>query len=113
MTLLKEKVIGEKISTMYKIFVVALPPTNDEYLKVCPIPFPIIEGKVYYESGKITTHDVMTEEADAISKAMKFLPNTDGYKIIPTYAHGDENQRNKLLDKLRRMTRWDFYNRKY
>ena len=113
MTLLNEKIVGEEITVHYKVFVVALPPSNGAYIKVCPIPFNIFEGRFYYENGKSTTHDVVTEEAEAIKRAMKFLPDTDDYKITTTYAHGDEAHRAKLLKKLQGMTRWEFYNSKY
>lgn len=108
-----KKSIGEEITTNYEVFVVALPRSNDEFIRVSPFAFSVLEGKIYFDDNTVEQFDVMKSEREAIETAKSFMLNTNGWEFTTVYGVGTENGNNRLRKKLEQFTRFDFFNKSY
>lgn len=117
--------IGEKINNLYKMYIVALPDNNDEYIKVSLLPILCINGTFYYSDNTAEVLDDYKTLLSALTPewAEKYIP---GYKrgmkltavnAFSSYYGGDkkreEKANEKLRDKLQTLTRHKFYNGKW
>lgn len=115
--------IGEKIHNIYKVFIVALPNSDDEYIRVSWLPVLCIDGTFYYNDNTAETLDAYRTMMDALTPewAEKHIGGYQkGMKLTPVYGFCDyyhkfdaEKANEKLRRKLSQMTRWEFYNKNW
>ena len=120
-----KRCVKEKVYIFVKYFVVALPDNNDEYIKVSPSAVPAYEAEFYYDDNTVEVFHYMDfikqykSPEWAAAHIMEYRP---GMKISLAHAFcsvmvngifDDEKANDKLYNKLSRLTRWEYYNRKW
>lgn len=122
-----KRVIGEKINTAYKVFVVALPESKDDYIRVSTNPVLIADGTFYYDdnTAEIFYADAKIKEILNPEYAKIHIPWYAGEKLMLVnafcnihtsycFSSDDERKANKKLhDKLSGLTKYEFYNSKW
>lgn len=122
---MNKRCIGEKIFSFAKFFIVALPNSNDEYIKVSSIPVSAYDAIFYYDDNTV-------EEFHYMDFIKKYTSPEWAAKLIPGYrpemkltlaeafcsvlVHGmfdDQKANEKLRGKLEQMTQYEFYNKKW
>lgn len=115
--------IGEKIQNIYKVFIVALPDNDDEYIRVSLLPVLCIDGTFYYNDNTAETLDAYRTMMAALTPewAEKHISGYQrGMQLTPVYGFCDyyykfnaEKANERLRDKLVQMTRREFYTKKW
>lgn len=119
-----KRAIGERITSAYRVFVVALPNNqHDSFISVSTYAPLCYSGMIYYEGNTAEQYDAYHMEMSLLTPewAKIHIPGYhEGMKLLTVYAFCnhwisfDEAKANdRLRNKLSSLTRYEFYNSKW